>query len=320
MMNDGLIWDAHACLPLHVNQDMAALERHRAAGVDYVSINVGMDFNPVAQVVHVLAGFRAWLRRHEDRFVLARSIADIRAAKAAGKLAVGFDLEGSAMLEDDLSMLALYRDLGVRQMHLAYNRDNSIAGGCHGAGTGLTALGRQVVAEINRVGIIMDCSHSSVRTSLDVMEVSTRPVVFSHANVQRLSAHVRNLTDEQIDACARTDGVIGVSGISLFLGTEHTRGASLIPHIDYIAQRVGARHVGLGLDYVFDKTGDDHPPGFNADLWWPADQYRGGYRNVPPECFGEIAEALTTRGYSDCDLRGILGENFARVAAASWRE
>jgi membrane dipeptidase len=135
-MGEGIVWDAHTCMPLNFNQDMRTLERHRAAGVHYVSVNVGMDFNPTGQVVRVIAGFRSWLAAHAEHFILARNVADVERAKREGKLAVGFDLEGSVMLEDDIAMLALYRDLGVRQIHLAYNRDNSIAGGVMGVTSG----------------------------------------------------------------------------------------------------------------------------------------------------------------------------------------
>ena len=109
-----VVWDAHTCLPLVPGQSMDALERHRAAGVTFVSVNVGMDFNPIPQVMRVIAGFRSWLAANGDRFLLAESIADVRRAKREGKVAVAFDLEGSAMLDDDLAMLRLYRDLGVR--------------------------------------------------------------------------------------------------------------------------------------------------------------------------------------------------------------
>jgi membrane dipeptidase len=319
LSNDGIIWDAHTCLPLKSNQSMIALQRHRGAGVNYVSVNVGMDFNPVSQVIQVIAGFRAWLEDHAEHFLLAESVEDIRRAKAQGKLAVGFDLEGSVMLQDDLAMLALYRDLGVRQIHLAYNRDNSIAGGCHGANIGLTPLGRRVIAEINRLGLIMDCSHSGYRTSLEIMELSARPVVYSHANVRALREHPRNLSDEQIDACARTGGVIGLSGIGIFIGDNDVTTASLVRHIDYVVERVGPRHAGIGLDYVFEPGGDDHPGEFNREDWWPSAYYGGGgFDMVPPERFAEIAEALLARNYSERDVAGILGGNFLRVAQATW--
>ena len=114
----GLVWDAHSCLPLLPGHGMAELARHRAAGINHVSINVGMDFNPVEQVMRVIAGFRAWLAQHADEYLLADSVAAVRRAQAEGKLSVAFDLEGSDMLLGDLAMLRLYRDLGVRQMRL----------------------------------------------------------------------------------------------------------------------------------------------------------------------------------------------------------
>ena len=101
LLAEALVWDAHSCLPLKPGVDCSELARHRAAGFDYVSINVGMDFNPVAQCVHVLATFRAWIVARPAEFRLAGSIADVLAAKASGQLAVSFDLEGSDMLRSE---------------------------------------------------------------------------------------------------------------------------------------------------------------------------------------------------------------------------
>ncbi|HYB11199.1 MAG TPA: dipeptidase [Alphaproteobacteria bacterium] len=316
----GIVWDAHTCLPLTPGQSMEPLERHRAAGVTFVSVNVGMDFNPVSQIMRVIANFRAWLERHSDRFLLADSVDDIDRAKRQGKLAVAFDLEGAAMLENDLAMVQLFSDLGVRQIHLAYNRDNSVAGGCHGNDAPLTAFGRQVVQEINRVGLLMDCSHSGYRTSMEVMERSTRPVIFSHSNVRELKDHARNIRNDQIVACAQTGGVIAVSGIGIFLGANDIRLETLVRHIDYIAERVGAAHIGLGLDYVFGALSGDLPAGSHPDEWWPpGNEYDlDDMAIVPPERFPEITEALLARGYSDIEVRGILGENMTRVARETW--
>src|SRR5262249_45795070 len=230
-----LVWDAHACLPLLPGQSMAALEQHRVAGASYVSINVGMDFNPIPTVMRVIAAFRKWIAEHADHYLLPESVEDVRRAKREGKVAVAFDLEGSVMLDDDLSMLRLYRDLGVRQIHLAYNRDNSVGGGCHGADVPLTLFGRQVVDEINRVGLIMDCSHSGYRTSMEVMERSKRPVVFSHSNPKALKNHARNVTDDQIDACARTSGVLCVRCIGSFLCSHDSSKETRRPHFSSVA-------------------------------------------------------------------------------------
>jgi membrane dipeptidase len=315
-----LFWDAHTCLPLRPGLDMSALARHRDAGVSFVSVNVGMDFNPLAQVIRVIAGYRAWLAAHSDTFMLAETLADVRRARRDGKLAVAFDLEGSAMLEDDLAMLRLFRDLGVRQIHLAYNRNNSIAGGCHDEDVPLTPLGRQVVAQINALGLIMDCSHSGLRTSLEIMEISQRPVIFSHSNARAVTDHPRNITDAQIDACAATDGVVGVAGIGIFLGDNDNSTEALLRHIDYLAERVGTRHIGLGLDYMFEPDNDDLPAGYDRNDWWPRAHGYGipNLATIPPERFAEIAEALRRNGYAEPDVMGIMGGNFMRVAEETW--
>jgi membrane dipeptidase len=315
-----LVWDAHSCLPLLPGQSMAALEGHHAAGVGFVSVNVGMDFNPIPTVMRVIAAFRAWIADHSDRYVLPESVDDVHRAKQEGKLAVAFDLEGSVMLDDDLAMLRLYRDLGVRQIHLAYNRDNSIAGGCHGADVPLTRLGRQVVDEINRVGLIMDCSHSGYRTSMEVMERSKWPVVFSHSNPKALRNHARNITDDQIAACARTGGVVCVSGIGIFLGANDISTDTLVRHVDYVVDRIGIDHVGIGLDYVFDRNANDDPPGLKREDWWPpGNDYGGDMGIVPPERFPELTEALLERGYSEADVGKIIGGNMLRVAEQTWQ-
>jgi len=315
-----VVWDAHACLPLLPGQSMAALEQHRAAGATFVSVNVGMDFNPIPTIMRVIAGFRAWLAAHPEGYLLAGSVADVQRAKHEGKLAVAFDLEGSDMLDGDLAMVRLYRDLGVRQIHLAYNRDNAVGGGCHGADVPLTAFGKRVVDEINAQGLLMDCSHTGYRTSLDVMERSTRPVVFSHSCAKALKGHARNITDDQIRACARTGGVVAVTGIGIFLGANDISTQTLIRHVDYMVERAGIDHVGLGLDYVFDRAADDDPPGLNRADWWPpGNEYgSGGMKIVPPERFPEITEALLARGYSETDTAKILGGNFMRVAGETW--
>jgi membrane dipeptidase len=319
---DSIIWDAHACLPLLPNYDCRALERHRAAGATYVSVNVGMDFNPLSQCIRVIAGFRDWIAKHSEHYLLAETLADVARAKREGKLAVSFDLEGSVMLEDDLAMLGLFRDLGVRQMHLAYNRDNQIAGGCFGKNQGLTKLGRAVVAEINRVGIIMDCSHSSKQTSLDVMEVSSKPVVFSHSNAKSLRDHPRNIDDEQIKAVGRTGGIVAVTGIGPFLGAD-IETDTIIRHVDYMVEKIGIDHVGIGIDYSFDQDHSDLPAGEDPALWWPkvqgVDFDFSTVRFVAPERLPDIAAGLLRHGYKDADVAAIMGGNFMRVAGACWR-
>lgn len=317
-------WEAHTCLPLHPDASFAPLETYRAAGVTYVCLNVGMDMNPLQQILPVLAAFRARLRTAPDRYRLARCVDDIEQARAAGQLAIGFDLEGALPLLERPEMVALFSELGVRQMHFAYNRNNAVAGGCHDVPQGLTALGRRMVASVNAAGVLMDCAHTERRTTLDIMACSRHPVVFSHANPLALAEHGRNITDEQIRACATTGGVVCISGVSRFLGVAVPGAADIARHVAYVADLVGPEHVGLGLDIGFGQPGlDDNPPApFDPAYWWPASAGYGQgiseMRYAPVETWQALPAALQDVGLSPADIEGVLGDNMARVARQVW--
>lgn len=311
-----LVWDSHACFPLKPNADLTELKRYRDCGVNFVSINIGMDMDSFENILQVLAGYRNFIRSHPDDYMLALSVRDILHAKEAGKLAIAFDLEGSEPLLGNLNLISFYYDLGVRQMLLAYNKDNRASGGCVEGRIGLTDFGRDVVREMNRVGMVVDASHMAHRATMEVFELSKDPVIFSHSNPAGVRDHVRNISDEQIIACARTGGVIGINGIGDFLGG--TRSEKVVEHIEYVINLAGPEHVGIGLDYVVDKqelmdyvTG--HPEIF------PPDKMKDLLAFVEPEQFPEFTDLLYKKGYSEEVIGGILGGNFMRVAEAVWK-
>ena len=318
-------WEAHACLPLHPQADFSPLDRLREAGVNYVSVNVGMDMNPVTQIMAVLAAFRAKIAAAPQRFRLAGSVADIRQAAADGVLAVGFDLEGAMPLLDQPDMVALYRDLGVRQIHFAYNRNNSVADGCHDVERGLSPLGQRMVQAVNEAGLLMDCSHTGRRCSLDIMAASSKPVIFSHANPLALVEHGRNITDEQIRACAATGGVVCVSGVSAFLGTTTPDADDMARHAAYVTGLVGVEHVGIGLDISFrqDELNDNPPGDYDPVYWWPRE---AGYNRAvsrmsytPVATWQLLPAALQKVGMSAAEAALVMGENMMRVAAVCWQ-
>lgn len=318
-------WDAHACLPQHPQADFTPVNQLHAAGVNYVSINVGADMNPVSQVMSVIAGYRATIASDPDRYVLVASVDDVIQAAADGRMAIGFDLEGSMPLLDQPDMVALYGQLGVRQMHFAYNRNNSVADGCHDEPRGLTRLGHSMVHAVNEAGILMDCSHTGRRCSLDIMAASSHPVIFSHANPYALVQHGRNVTDEQIQACAATGGVVCVSGLSWFLGaTAQPNADDVARHVAYIAELVGVAHVGIGLDICFPQDGlDDTPPGeFDPSYWWPAsggyDRSKPGPTFTPPSVWRQLSAALRKTGMSEREAEQVMGRNMMRVAQQVW--
>lgn len=319
-----LRWEAHTCLPLHPDAAFDPLLRYRALGVHYVSINVGMDMNPLSQILPVIAAFRARLASAADSYLLPVGVADIEAARDTGRLAVGFDLEGALPLLDQPDLVALFRDLGVRQIHFAYNRNNAVAGGCHDAPQGLTALGRRMVEAVNDAGVLMDCAHTERRSSLDIMAHSKHPVVFSHANPLALVEHGRNISDEQIRACAATSGVICISGVSKFLGADQPDADDVARHVAYVSNLVGPEHVGLGLDIGFSQPAlnDDPPPPFDPGHWWPASAGYGqgirGIRYTPLETWSLMPAALSRIGMGEREIQGVLGDNMARVARQVW--
>jgi len=314
--DQSLVWDTHACFPLQPNADLSELVRYKNSGVDFVSINIGMDMDAFEKVIRVLAGFRYYIKFHPDDYILAKSVKDIREAKAENKVAIAFDLEGSEPLNGDLNLIPFYYDLGVRQMLLAYNKDNRASGGCMEGEIGLTDFGRKVVAEMNRVGMVVDASHMGYRAAMETLEISTAPVIFSHSNPKGVKENVRNITDDQIKACAKTGGVVGINGIGDFLGG--TDNETVVTHIEYVLDLVGPDHVGLGLDYVIDKGElieyiQSHPDIF------PPDQINDYLAMVEPEQLPGITELLLSRGHSEQVVRGFLGGNFLRVAEQVWK-
>jgi membrane dipeptidase len=319
---DALVWDNHAGFGPDPSVDLGMLETWRAAGVDYLSINVGYDVLTWQQAVKNIAAFITWFEKHSERFALVLRADDIPAAKRAGKMAIAFDLEGMNALDGEAYMVSLFYRLGVRQMLFAYNRNNLAGGGCHDEDPGLTDFGRRVIEEMNRVGMMVDCSHTGYRTTMAVLEAASAPVIFSHSNPKTLRAHGRNIVDEQIRACARTGGVVGINGIGLFLPDRRATTETMVDCLCHVADLVGVDHVGIGLDYA-PSTGADDPlndlSGLNPHYWPASEGYSDHLKVAEPAQLPEITDSLLGRGWTETDVRKVLGENFLRVAQQVWK-
>src|SRR6185437_13360560 len=246
LLRHTVLWDNHACMPLRPGDDsfLPQLSRHRASGVSVVSLNVYFDLHPPELVFQMLASFRHWLCAHSDEYVLAETVADIESAKRPGKLAVFFDIEGGRAVESHPGLVEVLYRLGVRWMLLAYNKNTRLGGGCQDDDSGLT--------------------------------VARNPVIFSHSNPRALRDHDRNIPDELIRACARTGGVVDINGIGIFLGDNDSSTEAVLGHIEYVAGLVGAEHVGLGLDYVFDRAELDQYVRDHPELFPQEKGYGGG--------------------------------------------
>ena len=317
---DALVWDSHSGVYPNPRTDLTGLENWRRAGVSFISINVAYDVMSWEECFPVLAAYRRFLELNADKYIIPETADDVRRAKRQGRLAVAFDLEGMNALNEDIAMVGLFHRLGVRQALFAYNLNNAAGGGCHDEDTGLTAFGRAVVEEMNRVGMLVDCSHSAYRTTMEAMEISSAPVLFSHSNPEAIWEHGRNIRDDQIKACAATGGVVGVSGLGIFLGVNDTSTETMVEHVCYLADLVGPEHIGLGLDHIYEELDLAGELSARPDFWPPDQLYdTPNIKVAHPGQIAEICEHLVARGFADSEVRGVLGGNFLRVAAEVWR-
>jgi membrane dipeptidase len=299
----------------------AHLETWLAGGATCCVVSVGAPFPPEG-ALYDLARTYDFIRR-DERLALVLSVADLRAAKEQGRLGVVLQFQGTEPLAYEPALVEAYWRLGVRTVQLAYNRRNPICDGCEEpVDGGLSQLGRRVVAELNRLGIAVDVSHTGVRSSLDAIECSTAPVVASHSNAHAVHPNSRNLPDEVIRGIAASGGVIGMNGFPSFVSTaKEPTLDQYIDHMAYIAELVGVEHVGVGLDY-WNGTEADYLEFVESGMWspenyppppWPYPAGLGDASGLPT-----LTERLLERGFSAADVRGILGENWLRVWAQIW--
>ncbi|MDI1460774.1 membrane dipeptidase [Catellatospora sp. KI3] len=314
-----LFWEQHTCLPLAAGADVGDILRYRRPGGSYICVNVGYAPHTKQMSLGFLDDFRRQIGEHPD-LALADGVADVDAARAAGRTVVAFDLEDSRPLDGDLDMVETFYALGVRALLPTYNTANAAGCGClDSEDTGLTAYGRDLVRRMNEVGMLVDGSHCSIRTGLDLSAVSERPMIYSHSAMKGVWDHVRNITDEQARDCAATGGVIGIPGVGIFLGENTATMDAFVAHIDYAVDLVGWEHVGIGSDYSFDAEDLQVDLEANPDLF-PEEYTRWGtIRFVEPETTVGVEAELIKRGYPLDAVEGILGGNFRRVAGQVWR-
>jgi membrane dipeptidase len=297
------------------------VEEYRAAGVTWATFTVATDIDAsVEATVLAIAAARAYFLRDQERCIWADSIDDIQHAKQEGKLAVSLNFQGTNAFYGRLDLIETYRRLGVTQALLCFNEKNAVADGCYErTDAGLSRFGLQVVREMNRVGMMVDVSHTGARSALEAIEASSAPAIMSHSNVRAITDHPRNVSDPHIRAVAAKQGVIGIAGINaMTTGTDDpdSIGAeALFRHVDHIVQLVGSEYVGFGLDYIPNTEGliawiKSRPETF------PADQHRERMLSAAPRVIEPVAELMLKKGYRDRDVHNVLGNNWLRVFRA----
>lgn len=241
-----------ACILPSMLQDTVALQRIREGGFDCVFLTVAMpdatgDDGPSAG--RRMDEVAAWIAAHSD-VCLARSVADIRAARAVGHLAVVFYFQDPRPFGDDLRLLETFHDRGLRVLQMAYNAAGYLGAGCaERTDGGLTFFGLEMLAECSRLGILVDVSHCGDRTTADTLANARGPVVATHANARAVCANPRNKPDDHLRAIAASGGVIGLNMYTPFVtGEPKATLEHLLRHLDHLLDLVGEDHIGLGLD------------------------------------------------------------------------
>ncbi len=301
-----------------------------ASGVTCVFQNAGREGQDPLRLLRRLGNFTYALDMMPDLLVRATAAGDVERAKREGKHALALSTNGVPLPQrwsntgSELSLIGVFHQLGVRMMHLTYNRANMIGSGAgESSDGGLTDFGRAVVAEMNRVGVLVDVSHSGRRTSREAAEASSEPAVVSHSACAALHDHYRCKSDDIIRAIADSGGLMGICAVPQFLGGAGDIN-TMLDHVDHVAKRFGPNFVAIATDFSYRSraAGEEfrkvpkrrrRQPDWEA-LWptplgpTPPSQKTMAWTNWPLFTVG-----LVKRGYSDADVQKIIGGNAVRV-------
>ena len=301
-------------------------------GVDCIFQNCGEESNDVERLLKRLGNYTRTIDYCDDVYERCTYPERLEGIRARGKKALYITTNGVPVsskfisAEENLHLVETFFNLGVRMMHLTYNRRNLMGDGCaETANAGLSDFGRMTIAEMNRVGVIPDVAHSGQQTSLEAALCSKKPVVASHSTAGKFSNHYRAKCDEVIEAIKKTNGYIGICCYPSFLQGRKNINA-LLDHIDYVAKTFGVDHVAIGTDrgatlseYDWSVKAPQSRPIW--EQYWRAP----GVGDNDPDDFASLAwtnwplftVGLVMRGYSDRDIQKIIGGNVLRVCKDS---
>jgi len=332
---ESLVIDCHSDIHLDVIRsrgqgETQVLERRyfsrwKEAGLNAVVLSSMAKFgpetypyqtSPVHNFLLMIDAIYQEIQESPDCFSLIQQPDDMERAREDGRIGIMLGVEGAEPLEMNLGFLRCYFRLGLRIMNLTWHQRNQVADGvAEPSNSGLSNFGREVVGELNRLGIIIDLSHLSKAGVGDVLELSRQPAIASHSNANAVCNHERNLDDWQIEGIAEKGGLVGVVFVGRFVATENPTLSDVLDHVDYIIRLAGPAHVCMGPDYtdfcqdmIISSRGVAGPgqPVKDADI-----PYADGVDDVTK--LPNFTRGLIARGYRDDEIRGVLGENFLRL-------
>jgi len=300
-------------------------EEYRTSGVTAILQGVGIrDPDARDQVLSFYAQWGHYVQVNSHVFTGVDKMADILRAKRDGKVAVIWGMQNSDHFQKVEDVEFFYK-LGQRVSQLTYNWQSRIgSGSTERVDGGISDYGASIIEAMNKVGMLIDVSHSGDKTTLDAIALSPKPIAITHSNCRALNNHPRLKTDEAIKALAAKGGVMGIAGVRNFVtAAEPTTLVNIVDHIDHVVKLVGIEHVGIGSD--LDNHGyDDMPPELmksmkgmlSASYAWRDKLDTDGFDH--PRRIYDLTEALLRRGYSADNIKAILGGNFQRLLTATW--
>ena len=301
----------------------------REGGLDAVHVTIAYHEN-FREMVLNLERWNRWFEQFPNLIMPGRSADDVDKAHASGRTAIFFGFQNPSPIEDDIGLVEIVYTLGARFMQLSYNNQSLLATGCYeDHDPGLTRMGKEVIREMNRVGLVVDMSHSADRSSIQAAECSVRPIAITHANPAEWHPARRNKSDDVIRAVVQNGGMFGFS-----LYPHHLRGksnCSLTEFCQMIARmvdRFGVDHFGIGSDLCQDQP-DSIVEWMRVGRWTKAIDYGEGTATDAgfppmPEWFrsnldlGNIEKGLRSVGMNPAEIAGIMGDNWHRFYAASF--
>ena len=307
----------------HVNWNRALFEEARDGGVNAIHVTIAYWENTQETVANI-DNWQTLFKEHGDLIMPVRLAADIVEAQKLGKVGIILGFQNCSPIEDDFRKVEYFHERGVRIMQLSYNNQSLLATGCYeDADAGVTRFGREVIREMNRLGMVIDMSHSAERSTLDAIELSTRPIAITHANPASFHDALRNKSNTVIKALGASGGMIGCSLYPFHLknGSDCTV-QDFCMMIAETADLIGVEHIGIGSDLCQNwdysilewmRSGRwtataDYGEGSAENKEWP--QQPNWFANSTH--FGNIAAGLSAVGLSDIDVASVMGGNWLR--------
>lgn len=314
----------------YVNWTRELFEEAKAGGVNAIHVTIAYWEN-TRDALENIGDWRKRFRDHSDIIMPVRQASDILAAQKLGKIGIIFGFQNCSPIEDDLRMVETLHEQGVRIMQLTYNNQSLLATGCYEEGdSGVTRFGREVIKEMNRVGMIIDMSHSAEHSTLQTIELSERPIAITHANPSRWHEALRNKSDDVLKALAESGGMLGFSMYPFHLNNGPD--CSLDDFCGMImdtAELMGINHIGIGSD-LCQNWGYETLEWMRSGKWtFKPDYGEGSASNADwprqpdwfasSKDFGNIAKGLSDKGMAQSDVEKVMGLNWFNFFEAGFQ-